>query len=310
MWMLINSCRVSFLTDASQRMSLHFEPKISKDVVRKIDNLKYMFADLLLETHSYLVTSGVSVEKFRIFVSFMSASRNNSSSLFFRDHLPSLSSVSTIDQIITIINENRYWNHFNYQLLEAVIRKFGNKSMQTQLEEYIDSVVTFENTVSLSEYTQSLPKDLSIPNKHDFTPVKTTLTSENNWDSFTMAETRALQTKMCGELNLRGHSLLFQTAEEGSVVITWLVPMSVKDSVIVRAQNKKKELCSIGISSLEINKVTVITNSCQDDYENIASVPAGSLVRPGWQEYNVYLFIIIRLFDVIMIDYFRRIGIY
>ena len=90
-----------------------------------------MFADLLLETHRFLVTSKVSVEEFRIFVSFMSASKVNSSSLFFRDRLPSLTLATTIDQIFTIINENQYWNHFNYQLLEAIVKSSVTGAYET-----------------------------------------------------------------------------------------------------------------------------------------------------------------------------------
>ena len=96
-------------------------------------------------------------------MSFMSALKVNSNSLFFRDRLPTLTLAITIDQIFTIINENQYCNHFNYQLLEAIVKKFGNRGIRNKLEDYIDSVISFENTVSLSEYTVRVPKSLSIP---------------------------------------------------------------------------------------------------------------------------------------------------
>ena len=243
---------------------------MNPSVSRKIDNLKLLFADLLIDTHRYFVTSGVRIEDFRIFVSFMSASRTNSSSLFFRDHLPSLSSASTIDQLFTIINENQYWNHFNYQLLEAVIRKFGDKSIRAKLEDYIDNVVTFENTVSLSEYSVNVSKD--VPDKPDFTPVKTTLLSDKEWSTYSLAETRYLQMKLCDRLNIQEHALCYQDAEEGSVVIRWLIPTSIQDSVILQAQQRRQELYKIGISTLEINNVTICTTDDQSDYENMHGV--------------------------------------
>ncbi len=239
-------------------------------VSKKIENLKFMFADLLIDTHRYFVTSGVRLEDFRIFVSFMSASKTNSSSLFFRNHIPSLSSASTIDQLIAIINENQYWNHFNYQLLEAVIRKFGDGKIQTRLQNYIDCVTTFENSVSLSDYAVNVPKQLLMADKPDFTTVKTTLHSDKDWSTYSLAETRNLQMKLCDKLNIREHALCYQDAEEGSIIIKWLIPASIQDSVIIEAQRKRYELYRIGICLLVINNVTVcINNDDQSDYENM-----------------------------------------
>ena len=229
-------------------------------------NLKFKFADLLLETHRYLQFSKVSIEEFRIYVSFMSSSSRNSSSLFFHDHLPSLSTASTIDQIFAILNENQYWNHFNYHLLEAVVRKFGDEKIQKQLEVYIDDLTAFESSVSLSQYTVSLPSVDKAPSRPDFTPVKTTI--EQDWNAFSLLETRGLQKKMCTEFEINEHSLIFQSAEEGSVIITWLVPVSVEDSIVVCSRKKRIELLAFGISILEISDSVIILDETNDDYQN------------------------------------------
>ena len=89
-----------------------------------------------------------------------------------------------------------------------------------------------------------------------------------------MEETRALQRKMCGELDIKEQALLFQTAEEGSVVITWLVPASIRDSILVQAQRKRSELHKIGLFSLEICSTIVFMdgdNDSQEDYENLSN---------------------------------------
>lgn len=224
-----------------------------------------------MEAHRYIVSSGVHLEEFRIFLSFMSASSSNSSSLFFRDHLPSLSTASSIDQMFAIVNENRYWNHFNYHLLEAVVRKFCNKTIQKKLEDYTEQVISFENTVTLSEYSLNVPQSLSIPDRPDFTQFKTTLTPEyKDWNKYKLLEARTLQMKMCDKLNMPQHALLFQTAEVGSIVMVWSVPSSVVDSIHLLALTIPSELLKIKIATVQINNTTLhMDRESADAYENI-----------------------------------------
>ena len=141
------------------------------------------------------------------------------------------------------------------------------------MEHYKDDVMAFENSVSLSEYSANVSQKETISSKPDFTPVRTTLKAEKNWDTYSLSEARALQKKMCGELDIQSHSLLFQSAEEGSVVITWLVPVSIQYSVLVHCKRRRKRLCQIGIHSFEVAGTVVLMNKgSNNDYENLSSV--------------------------------------
>ena len=189
------------------------------DVNKRITKLKIKFADLLLETHKFLYESNVSIQEFRIFVSFLSASNDNRSSLYFRDHLPSISSASTLDQIFAILNENQYWNHFNYHLLEAVVEKYGNEKIRKLLSHYAEEVSDFQSSVSLSDYCVTLPFADRVPSKPDFTRIITR--QEESWTDYSLKKVHDMHSSLCGEFDLPKHALMFQMADKGSVMIRY-----------------------------------------------------------------------------------------
>lgn len=190
------------------------------DVNQKITKLKLKFADLLLETHKFLYESKVSIQEFRIFVSFLSASNENRSSLYFRDHLTSISSAATLDQIFAILNENQYWNHFNYYLLEAVVDKYGNDRIRKLLLHYSEEVSDFQSSVSLSDYCTTMPFADRVPSKPDFTNMVTK--QQQSWTGYSLTNVRNLHSSLCGEFGLPKHALMFQMADKGSVIIRLL----------------------------------------------------------------------------------------
>ena len=191
------------------------------DVNQKITKLKLKFADLLLETHKFLYESNVSIQEFRIFVSFLSASNDNRSSLYFRDHLPSISSASTLDQIFAILNENQYWNHFNYHLLEAVVEKYGNDKIRKLLSHYAEEVSDFQSSISLSDYCVTLPFADRVPSKPDFTKLITR--QEESWTDYSLKKVKDMHSSLCGEFGLPKHALMFQMADKGSVIIRYSI---------------------------------------------------------------------------------------
>lgn len=188
---------------------------------RKLTKLKSKFASLLIDIHRFLQDVPVSIQEFRIFVSFLTASEENHSSLYFNNHLPRISKAASIDEIFALLSENHYWTHLNYHILEAVVDKFGNDDLQKKIDDYTSEVDAFESTTGVSDYCSSVSLSDKQPLKPDFTPVKAKMNYD--WSSCTMSQIKSIQSQMCHQFQLPPHSLMFQTAEPGSVVITWQV---------------------------------------------------------------------------------------
>ena len=191
------------------------------EVQQRLSKLKSKFAGLLIDIHRYLQEASVSIQDFRIFVSFLTASEQNHSTLYFNNHLPRISSASSIDEIFAILSENHYWSHLNYHILEAVVDRFGNKYVQQLLDIYTREVNEFQSNTMLSDYCSSLSISDRQPVKPDFTPVKAKLDRE--WNGYGMSEMHHVHSHLCQQFQLPAHSLMFQTAEPGSVCIVWQV---------------------------------------------------------------------------------------
>ena len=188
---------------------------------KRLTKLKAKFAGLLIDTHKYLRDVPVSMQDLKIFVSFLTASDDNRSSLFFNNHIPRISSASSIDEIFSLLSENHYWTHLDYHILEAVVDRFGNKHLRKLVDSYTQEVDEFQNNTKLSDYCSSLEIKDTAPMKPDFTPVKARFDSD--WQTYGMSQMQNVQSQMCQHFKLSSHSMMFQSAEPGSVCVTWLV---------------------------------------------------------------------------------------
>ena len=101
--------------------------------------------------------------------------------------------------------------------------RFGNDYLRKLVDTYTQEVDDFQNNTKLSDYCSSLEISDTQPMKPDFTPVKARFDSD--WDSYRMSQLQNVQSQMCQHFNLSSHSLMFQTAEPGSVCVTWLVSL-------------------------------------------------------------------------------------
>ena len=191
------------------------------EVRKRLTRLKSKFAGLLIDTHRYLREMSVSIEELKIFVSFLTASEENRSTLYFNHHIPRISSANSIDEIFALLSENHYWTHLNYHILEAVVDRFGNDHLRKLVDTYTQEVDEFQSTTTLSDYCSSLEVTDTRPIKPDFAPVKAHF--DLDWSEYGMSQMKGVHSQMCQHFKLPSHSLMFQTAEPGSVCITWQV---------------------------------------------------------------------------------------
>jgi len=126
---------------------------------------------------------------------------------------------------------NYFWDYINYDLLECVIRVFGDGELKKDLDLYrtqfaeVQSVTTLQQ---LSLLMQSHP-DLQIVRPHGVF-VELAVRLQADWDSYTLMDVERLRQTFISTYSLTSYSIAFSSAEEGTIVLKlWLrsecVPM-------------------------------------------------------------------------------------
>ena len=117
-----------------------------------------------------------------------------------------------------------FWDYINYDLLECLIRVFGDDELKEDLDIYrtqlaeVQSVTTLQQ---LSSLMQSHP-DLQIVRPHGIF-VELAVRLKANWDSYTLRDAERLRQTFISTYSLTPYSIAFSNAEEGTIVLKlWL----------------------------------------------------------------------------------------
>ena len=126
---------------------------------------------------------------------------------------------------------NYFWDYINYNLLECVIRVFGDGELKKDLDIYRTQFAEVQSVTTLQQLKllmQSHP-DLQIVRPHGVF-VEVAVRLEADWDSYTLMDAERLRQTFISTYSLTPYSIAFSSAEEGTIVLKlWLrsecVPM-------------------------------------------------------------------------------------
>lgn len=117
-----------------------------------------------------------------------------------------------------------FWDYINYDLLECVIRKFGDDELKEEMISYctlfaeVQSVTTVQQLIVL---THNHP-ELQIV-RPDGVFAELVVRLEANWDEYSLLDAERLRQKFISTYSLAPYSIAFCTAHEGTIVLKlWL----------------------------------------------------------------------------------------
>ena len=117
-----------------------------------------------------------------------------------------------------------FWDYYNYDLLECVIRQFGDDELKEEMNSYCTQFAEVQNVTTLQQLNilaQSQPY-LLIDRPHDvFTELVVRL--EADWDKYSLLDAERLRQTFISNYSLAPYSIAFCTAHEGTIVLRlWL----------------------------------------------------------------------------------------
>lgn len=143
---------------------------------------------------------------------------------YLKELVPAIYRSETIEEIFGHLN--LLWNFLSFSLLQHIIRVYGDKELNRQIEEYSTSVQAFSEETSLHAFLSVQPKrrylrapaDLKCHLKEVMFKHKT-LTMDSP-----MSEVDSYRQQLACEYSLPDFAVFLEQIKPGSLSTVWLVP--------------------------------------------------------------------------------------
>ena len=162
-----------------------------------------------------------------------------------------------------------YWNFLNYFLLEQVILKFGDTSLQAKMRDYKGTIRHFQQTTHLRDFANcSTTISMNISKNLSLLAMK----FEEHWDEYTLEDLEKFEKIFSHQLLLSSFALTLKEMKPGCIHVTWAISAVIGASLKEKMENvDMREFCKEhGITSITIDG---------DECKNLAAVT----------EYSTYL---------------------
>ena len=200
---------------------------VEGEVKEKVENFSKRFNEMTIDTRVALQKSNTTPKEVIVLFTMPSAY------LETRDaHMEFLDTLNTAADILDLfIALNKYWDHFNYHLLEHLITATGIEvyidrekcvHLQEAMEQYIKEMDVFRRQTTLGVYCKvfvkqkkEVPKNFrELVTKHDW--------SETN----TLQDVEDFRQKVAQEYQLHKCLVFFKSILFCSVEIIWWIPIA------------------------------------------------------------------------------------
>ena len=145
-----------------------------------------------------------------------------------------------MDQLFT--NISKYWSWYNYDLLEDLIKRFGDEEDEAKLQEYLDKFTSIlERRLPKSQDSFSFGTRCRRGQKQLLIKI------DKHWE-IPLGQIRELHHKIAEILKKRPKVLYFSSVSKGCICLEFLVPESM---AILLCESQKEALMAVGVFRLE-----------------------------------------------------------
>ena len=116
-----------------------------------------------------------------------------------------------------------YWDFLNFDLLEHIIKKFGSEDLKQRMESYKCDLRSFRRSTRLCDFIDCWPVRGQSPPIAELRKFVGKV--GYRWDSCTLEDLETLKGVITRKFFLPGFALQLGEILEGSITITWLIPV-------------------------------------------------------------------------------------
>ena len=134
-----------------------------------------------------------------------------------------------------------YWNFLNYFLLEQVILKFGDTSLQAKMRGYKRTIRHFQQNTHLRDFANcSITISMNLSKNLSLLAIK----FEEHWDEYTLEDMEKFENIFTHQLFLPSFALTLKDVKPGCIHVTWAVPAVIGTSLKEKMENADmREFC-------------------------------------------------------------------
>ena len=203
---------------AAHHPPLHL-PRVQLHNEIGVVNMQTKFVDLRMKVLRKFMR--INLKDFqRFLISLPVYYRSEQHSLFFDTAV--LSSYMAFPELFRYLDY--FWDYINYDLLEFVIRKFGDNELNKAMNSYCTQ---FAEVQSITTLRQLIILEHSHPNLQIVRPsgvfIEVVVRLEAKWDQYSLLDAERLRQMFIANFSLAPYSIAFCTAHEGTIVLKlWL----------------------------------------------------------------------------------------
>ena len=174
------------------------------------------FSKITFQTFKKVKEMNMDVDSFRFLLTSILPQYKGEHSDFFKD----LIQCSTVPEIWVKLNE--YWDYLNCTLLESFICQLQDKSLKEEMDSYLTSLKSFQNSTRLCDFAEcSSPEKSQKVRPH---LKKLVLHLELDWRACTLEDLVNLKGQIIRKFNHQDFCVILESVKLGSVVVTWALP--------------------------------------------------------------------------------------
>ena len=146
---------------------------------------------------------------------------------------------------------NKYFNFLNHTILQHILTKFTDRTLQRRMDSYKDKLHIFFRRTRLCDFLQCWPLCKHSPPTEELRQF--VVKSTKNWDTCTLEDLDNMKGRIATLLLLPDFVLILETASRGCVEVTFSIP----PSLVAQLQADIKKTAVKEMADMEIESITV-----------------------------------------------------
>ena len=200
-------------------------------------------------------TKEISAESLAIAISSLPPDAQNEHEEFLSQHSTMLDSPESRLKVYNTVN--KYSNYLNYGLVQQLANLFGSADVKRDMESYVSKISEFRRNTLLVLYAKA-----QHPAREKVSSDVSTLVTKHRWTNKTLEDVEQFRRIHACQYCLLHFIALISSIEEGSVVLTWLIPKPVASYLRKRIMMTDDDLFQeSGITLVEMEGIILYSTS-------------------------------------------------
>ena len=235
----------------------------SESLEEQIKSLEHQFSEIALQTFDKIKEKKLDVSQFRARLVTVPIKYREHHEEFFQRLESDIKKDTSIDHIWMKLS--RYWDFLNYTLLENLVKRFGDHTLKSDMDNYVKRLKEFRSTTRVcifAKYCTKVNKKLSEHDLQDFIfKLK-----KKCWEECTLEDLENVKENISHKFFLPSFVMNLKDIQPGSIIVTWTLPTVIASAIMETLETTYvSEFCNEnGIESITIDGKEIIYSPSKD----------------------------------------------